>query len=182
MIRPLEHLSGSQRLWLGLMTIAILIVSATWYAWRQFHSVSYADVLLGCQKVEGVAESGFHYQEEAAASPFRWTNGRAKLLIPIDRRRPPHALWVSIGTLRPKMEKIPLQVLVDGTVQFDEPLPPGNWEHTFDLAGHSFSDTVLLELRSATFVPKGVMDQGRSTDTRVLGVQVKGIMLKREER
>ena len=33
----------------------------------------------------------------------------------------------------------------------------------------------------ATFVPKGVMDGGKNTDARVLGVQVRGVMLKRDD-
>jgi hypothetical protein len=38
----------------------------------------------------------------------------------------------------------------------------------------------MIELRSETFVPKGVMDKGKNTDTRMLGVQVKGVMLQRD--
>ena len=59
--------------------------------------------------------------------------------------------------------------------------PPGKWERSFDLSSRRFSKQVLIELRSESFVPKGVMDGGKNTDTRMLGVQVKGIMLRRDD-
>jgi hypothetical protein len=180
MMNPLDRLPGERKLWLGLLALAVLIAWGTRQAYLRYRSASYVNVMLGCQPVKGVAESGFHFQEETDSRPFRWTNGGAKLLVPVNTRRPPRRLWVSIEALRPDTTPVKLQVLVDGAAIFDEPVPAGEWEATFDLDSHQFSDATLVELRSSTFVPKGVMDAGKNTDTRVLGVQVKGIMLRRE--
>ena len=86
----------------------------------------------------------------------------------------------SIETFRPKAGAIRFQVLADGIAVFDGSAPLGKWEKTFDLSSNKFSDKVMIELRSETFVPKGVMDKGKNTDTRMLGVQVKGVMLQRD--
>src|ERR1700694_6001080 len=51
-------------------------------------------LVLGCQKVDLVTESGFHYQEYNDNQPFRWTGGAAKLIVPIDDKKPPHHMIV----------------------------------------------------------------------------------------
>jgi hypothetical protein len=157
----------------------VVIPLAAWQATAYYQARSpYLNVVLGCTRVEGVAESGFHFQEYLGSEPFRWTNGEAKLLVPISVKRPPQQLWLSIEVLRAKAGPIRLQILVDEDVVFDGLASLGKWEKTFDLSAHRFSRRVMIELRSETFEPKGVMDAGKNTDTRVLGVQVKGIMLK----
>jgi hypothetical protein len=60
-------------------------------------------------------------------------------------------------------------------------LDKGRWERFFDLRAHKFAKGVRIEIRSSTFVPKGLMDAGTNTDTRNLGVQVKGILLRRDK-
>jgi hypothetical protein len=127
-----------------------------------------------------VEESGFHYQEYHDSEPFRWTDGAARLLIPIDS--PPQRVWVRVYTLRAEPPPVPFEMLVDGTSLFEGELPLGEWEGTFDLGSLQFSEQVVIELRSDTFVPEGVMDGGTNTDTRVLGVQVRGIMLQHDEK
>jgi hypothetical protein len=135
--------------------------------------------MLGCEPVDGVAESGFHFQEHNGSEPFRWTNGAAKLLVPIDAA--PSRMWVSVDAFRPKAISVRLHVLVDGATVFDGSVPPGKWERTFYLRSQQFSEELLIELRSNVFVPKGVIHGGKSTDKRVLGVQVKGIMLQDDD-
>ncbi len=182
MVNPLDYLPGSRKLWLGLLAVALVASLVARQVYIHHRHMSYLNLTLGCTKVKGVAESGFHFQEETDSKPFRWTNGDAKLLVPINPRHPPQRLWISIETFRPKITAIRFQVLVDGTTQFDGTVPPGKWETTLDLASHQFTDPTMIELRSATFVPKGAMDKGKNTDTRVLGVQVKGIMFQRDEK
>jgi hypothetical protein len=86
-------------------------------------------------------------------------------------------------TMLPTTTKEPIrfQVVVDGENLYDGEVPAWKWEETFDLTSLEFSDKTMIELRSETFVPKGVMDEGLNTDTRVLGVQVQGVMLSRDD-
>lgn len=174
-----NYLPGSRKLWMGLLVLTVVVLLGARYAYVHFRQVSFLNLMLGCTRVEGVAESGFHFQEGANSQPFRWTNGSAKLLVPINSKRPPQRLWISIETYRPKATPVRCQIRVDGSVKFDGPVAPGKWETTLDLNQHQFANPTLLELRSTTFVPKGVMDKGQNTDARTLGVQVKGIMLQR---
>jgi hypothetical protein len=131
--------------------------------------------------VKGVAESGFSFQEHNGDEPFRWTNGAAKLLVPVDAARAPQRLWVSIETFRPQATLIPFQVLVDGESLFDGKVPLGKFAVALDLSAHRFSQEAAIELKSGTFAPTGVMDGGKNTDARRLGVQVKGVMLQRDD-
>lgn len=182
MINPLSYLPGSPRLWLGLLLLSAVTALGAQQVYLRYRYLSYMNVMLGCTQVDGVAESGFHFQEQTDSVPFRWTNGAAKLLVPINTRHPPQRLWVSIETFRPKRGPVRFQILVDGKLLFDGTVPTGKWETTVDLSSHEFTDRAFIELRSETFFPKGVMDQGLNTDTRQLGVQVKGVMLLGEER
>jgi len=56
---------------------------------------------LGCQPIPGVEETGFLFQEQADGRPFRWTTGQAKLIVPIDRRKPPQSLEVDFEQHKP---------------------------------------------------------------------------------
>lgn len=181
MINPLDYVPTTRKFWIIFVVAVVAVALGTWLTYRHYHNMAYLDLMLGREEVEGVAESGFHYQEETDSKPFRWTNGDGKLLVPINTRRPPTRLWVSIETFRPKMKPIGFRVLVGDTVVFDGEVPPGKWEETFDLTNHQFSNPTMVELLSDTFIPEGVMDEGKNTDTRILGVQVQGVMLTRDE-
>jgi hypothetical protein len=182
MFNPFYLLPGSPRQQLGVLLLVVAIPLAVWQATTYVLCRSpYLNVVLGATRVEGVSESGFHFQESTDGEPFRWTNGAAKLLVPISTKRPPQQLWLSIVVFRPKVAPIRFQLLVDDELVFDGLAPPGKWEPSFDLGSRRFSKQVLIELRSEAFVPKGVMDDGKNTDKRMLGVQVKGIVLRRDD-
>ena len=108
---------------------------------------SYLNLLLGCVPVKGVAESGFSYQEKNGLVPFRWTDGAAKLLVPVDAEHPPQRLWVSIGIYRPEPASVPFHVLVDGISLYEGPVPLGKWAINLDLSSHRFSEQAAVELR-----------------------------------
>ncbi len=180
-VNPFNYLPGSRKLWLVLAGLLVLISVGVRQAVVRYRNTSYLNLLLGCTPVHGVAEAGFHFQEQSESGPFRWTNGAARLLVPANPGHPPERLWISIETYRPRAKPIRLQILVDESIVFDGQAPIGKWEKSFNLGSRQFSDKVMIEIRSDTFVPKGVMDRGKNNDTRVLGVQVKGIMLQQDE-
>lgn len=182
MFNLLDYLPGARKRWLGVLVLAIALPLGIWKAAAYYPSKSYVNLMLGAVPVEGVRESGFHYQEYVGDEPFRWTNGFARLLVPVSAKEPPQRLWLSVGVLRPKVTPVRFQVLVDETMVFDGKLSSSRSEMPLDLASHSFSKQAVIELRSETFKPKGVMDGGKNLDPRELGVQVWGIMLQRDEK
>jgi hypothetical protein len=133
---------------------------------------SFVDVVVGRELVPEVEEEGFSYQETDAKGPFRWTNGHGKLVIPIDKTKPPEALLVELVTYRTG-KKARLEVVVNNRPLFQDDIPVGPWKGTFDLRGVDLGDRVSLDLISDTFTnAKNVSD-----DPRQLGVLVKAIKL-----
>ena len=121
----------------------------------------------------GVEQTGFHGQGLAGDTPARWTDGAAKLVVPMHENRPPQALRVDIASTGPKGTE--LTVLVNGDILFHETVPAGGWSKTFSLAGRSFNKQLTLELLCDTFVPKE--ENKNSADRRTLGVMVKAVTL-----
>ncbi|MGO8745143.1 MAG: carboxypeptidase-like regulatory domain-containing protein [Thermoguttaceae bacterium] len=194
MVNLLDYLRGTRKLWLGLLVLAVGLPLTAWLVVTHYRrssspapsasskaGASYLNLLLGCVPVKGVAESGFSYQEKNGLVPFRWTDGAAKLLVPVDAEHPPQRLWVSIGIYRPEPASVPCHVLVDGISLYEGPVPIGRWAINLDLSSHSFSEQAAIELQSGTFLPKGRMSGGTYTDPRTLGVQVNGVMLERDD-
>ena len=120
----------------------------------------------------GVEQTGFHGQELSKDTP-RWTNGAAKLVVPLEKNRPPQALRVDLVSTGPQGKQ--LTVSVNGDVLFHETIPTGRWSKTFSLAGRSFNQHLTIELLSDTFVPAEV--KKGTNDRRTLGVQVRAITL-----
>ena len=129
--------------------------------------------MAGAKWTWGVEQTGFHGQGLAGDTPARWTDGAAKLVVPIDENRPPQALRVDLASTGHKGTE--LKVLLNGDVLFHESVPQGRWSKTFSLAGRSFNQHLTLELLSDTFVPAEI-SKG-SADTRTLGVRVNAITL-----
>jgi hypothetical protein len=137
--------------------------------------------VLGCLPVQGVTESGFQFPEKDRSEPFRWTDGAAKLVVPLAANETPQRLWVNIQTIRPTATRIRLKILVDGSPLFEGPVRTGRWAANLDLSSRRFSGQTTIELQSDTFTPKSVMDGGKNPDTRALGTQLKGIMLQSDD-
>jgi WD40 repeat protein len=145
---------------------------------------SFVNVTLGDEFVPEVEESGFHFQEFYRGQPFRWTDGHARLVIPIDRTKPPEALLVRLAANRaPGVKKPRVKILVNGRSLFEGDIPLARpWETTFDLRGIDLGEQVVVEVISDTFSPQGnKLGEGKETggDPRQLGVQVMGIKLLR---
>ncbi|WP_337286849.1 hypothetical protein [Candidatus Methylomirabilis sp.] len=134
--------------------------------------LEYRQLNLGAAMVWGVEESGFYGQEWLAGRPFRWTNGAARLAVPVDGQPAPKALRVDLASTGPMGTR--LKVLVNAYKLFDENVPGGAWSRTFTLASVPLDKLVTIELLSGTFVPREVMD---TEDPRQLGILVQRIAL-----
>ena len=133
---------------------------------------SNASARLGAQRIRGVWETGFHGQEGVGAAPFRWTNGAAKLVVPLDERQRPEALRLELFAPGPKGAR--LQVVVNGHTLADRRIAGGVWADTFSLAGLTLGRRATIELLSDTIVPK---EMNSTQDPRTLGVVVRSIRL-----
>ena len=133
----------------------------------------YAGIRLGAEPVFRIQESGFHAQEWVKGDPARWTNGAAKLRVPIESGNPPRSL--EIETVAFGRDRVVLQVMANGVELWNQQIPPAGWSKSFDLEQVPLGDTLLIELNSDTLTPSdgpGGPPLGRS-----LGVMVKGIHL-----
>jgi RNA polymerase sigma factor (sigma-70 family) len=129
--------------------------------------------VLGATVVPGVEEAGLWHTEftKKSGEPFRWTNGAARLVVPL-WEGPPQALQVRLGVPIPRPVKR-LCIQVNGQAVFDEPLAmPFEWSRTFDLSKRSLGQEAVIDIISDTFVPT-------QHDERTLGVCVRGITLVR---
>ena len=115
----------------------------------------------------GVTVDGFYGTEWVAHRAFRWTEGKARLSVPIDRRSPPSAMTVDVlMTDGPKK----FQIKVNHYTLFDEVIR-NRWTETFILsAGWLTSSKLEIELLSDTHVPQ-------TRDNRTLGVAVGAVEL-----
>jgi hypothetical protein len=164
-----------RNLLLLLVALAACAVPYWVYAARQQlrHKPIDFNVLLGCEPIPGVEESGFSYQEQFEGRPFRWTNGIGKLVVPIDRKNWPGSLEIDFTIQKPGGTV--LQLFVNERKVFDQRVRPGRLAHTLDVSTIDLGHEVTLEIVSDTFVP--AQEMPGSPDLRALGVNVKGIRL-----
>jgi serine/threonine-protein kinase len=165
--------------WGAGLVVALGLVLALLAVWRGRPGPgtppSFLNVTLGSQFVPGVEESGFYNEEANEDGPFRWTDGKARLVIPVDPQQPPQALLVQLH--RPKNTW--LQIAINDREVVNEPAyarPMPWWQRLVDLTGIDRGDKLIVEIRSNTVVPQSV-DPKQSQDTRALGVKVRGIKL-----
>src|SRR5262249_13964846 len=141
-------------------------------------------VTLGNEPVAGVEESGFSYQEYLNGQPFRWTDGTARLVIPIRAGEAPRALLLRLVSYRTEeVKSATLHVRANQRDVFKGRIPQGQWEKTLDLSGVELGKELVLELLSDTYAPLGRNrgnGQGKSDDPRELGVLVLAIQLLNE--
>jgi serine/threonine protein kinase len=169
-------------LWLLIGAIVLVppgVLGAWYFQNRQpADRSSLVNVTLGNEFHSQVDEEGFYYQErDKDGLPFRWTDGKAKLGIPIDRENPPQALEIELHVFRPRGVAGRVQIKVNERELAHEDIRNWQWTRTFNLAGIDLGEVVSVEINSDTFVPFGVMDKGANTDPRALGVQVWNVKL-----
>jgi hypothetical protein len=170
----------------SVLVFAVVAGVCGWLFWpRRVKDYSFLNGTLGNQFVPEVEESGFWQEEYSkAGKPFRWTDGKGRLVIPIDRRKPPTGLVVELGIVRPAEAKTAwVQIVANNRVLFKQQIILWKWgggtagkfpAGVLDLTGIDLGDELVLDIISDTFVPKGEAGQ------RTLGVVVEGIELRRE--
>jgi hypothetical protein len=138
------------------------------------------DKLLGIDSMDEIEEEGFHALETTHIwkdESFRWTNGAAKLVVPLGER-PPRALFVRLGLTAPRL--VQLRILVNGKPLFDEKFTMTNdWTRTFDVSDLKLGKAMTIEIFSDTVVPSD--SDIHSDDGRSLGVAMRGVMLMSDE-
>ena len=159
----------------GANDVEVLLIRETELvrAARSSRRSIYAGVRLGASAVPGVREAGFHGPETAGETAFRWTDGAARLAVPVDSGAPPARLRVDL--IFTGKEGGELTVSVGGEVLFRGVPPAGAWSRTFDLESVPKAGEAVIELASDTFVPRKTLPGSR--DARTLGVAVAGIWL-----
>ena len=163
---------------LAAFAVGAAIVLAGWLLWpAPTDAASLLNVTLGATPIAEVEESGFSYQEYDKEVPFRWTDGHARLVIPIDRTKPPQALFVEIFVYRPPQVAGWMRLVANQQEIFHQDIRNYKFRRTFDLRGIDLGDKLVLDLISDTFAPQGVMDNGTNNDPRTLGVQVRAVKL-----
>jgi hypothetical protein len=142
----------------------------------ELRAAALIDQTLGLAPIAGIEEEGFYYVETSKMWPgetYRWTNGAAKLTVPLGGE-PPLALFVRLGLTVPR--KLHLTIKVNGAPVFDDDvLMKLDWQESFDLGALKLGREMAIEVVSDTFVPAEALKG--STDGRALGVCVRGISL-----
>ncbi|MCZ6507350.1 MAG: sulfatase-like hydrolase/transferase, partial [Acidobacteria bacterium] len=128
---------------------------------------SFLDSRLGVWRVPEVAESGFHATLSSELKMMRWTNGRGRLRVPLDRaeNKRLRALRVELGAVGETGANLTIRVnhKTLGTFRIER----APWSRTFELGRSSFRGRVKIRLVSDTFMSNG----------RKYGVGVDGIWL-----
>ena len=138
----------------------------------------YLDVPLERGFIVGTKTTGFHREELFEGEPARWTNGAAKVIVPVHVDCPPKAMIVDIAWSGPHAPR--LQVVVNGHRLSEVIIPQQqSWSARLELSGIPITERLIIELLSDTFVGFERWDPGedRVPDRRTLGVLVRSIRL-----
>ena len=136
----------------------------------------YAGVNLAPEPVPGVEEGGFHHRERSGDQPFRWTDGNAKVIVPVaDGRR-----WRTLAVTAeiPERPDYRVRLTVNGRVLFDDVAKAGRtWAKEFPLDGIDLDRRAVIDVTSST-IPPG---QTRTKDDRTLGIRLRELILRTDE-
>ena len=121
----------------------------------------------------GVKQSGFHDQEWWNHKPVRWTDGGARLDVPLPESGSISAVHVELASTGPRGTR--LRIRLQGREVFDQSVPAGALNQVFDLSGSFLGEGLSIEFISDTFIP--AQTEGGSSDTRQLGVAVGSVHL-----
>lgn len=133
----------------------------------------YGNVTIGYTPVAGVEEHGFYGSESSSNGPFRWTDGNARLKVPLRDGYRPRSIILEIGDAPP--DGSDLVLLANGIEFYRESLVPPVGRVEVDLPTEWEGGHLDLEIRSGFFVPAEIA--GRGSDQRRLGLCLYGVTL-----
>lgn len=135
---------------------------------------SFLNTPFGSRIVLGIEDSGLYQPEqETDGQLFRWTNGDARLVVPISKAQP-KALAVVLDI--PPEAAGRLAFFVNGRRLMDELSDPQNqWTRTFPLQQEDLAESLMIHVQSASWIPAHAT--AGSTDQRLLGVKIKRMTL-----
>ncbi len=175
--QPARSSPGNSRSWVsrGALLAGLVVVAGVlpllYVGVQRFRQPqNYLDRPLGLDYLPGIEEEGLLEPEfdRGWGEPFRWTNGKARLVIPLGDQVP-QALNVRLGHFVPR--PVRLEIRVNGQPLFEEQVEMDlEWSRTFDLRETSLGRKVVIEVTSDTFIPP-------SNNARILGVGIRGITL-----
>jgi len=133
----------------------------------------YTGVNLAVEPVVGVNESGFHNRERDGNEPCRWTDGNAKVTVPVpDGRR-----WRSVAVMAwiPDRPNYRVRLSVNGRVLFDGVARRRTiWARQFPLEGIDLDRQAVIELTSSTIAP----GETETKEERTLGIRLRELILR----
>ncbi len=124
----------------------------------------------------GLEHDGFFAAERWSEGVVRWTDGDARITIPIDPRLMPRALHLKILKSGPRGAR--LRITANGNEIFDQWVPRirgTSWQRRVSLAGLAPADQLELRLRSGTHIPR--REFHASDDGRRLGLALHELRL-----
>jgi hypothetical protein len=154
-------------------TLGVLVRRLRVDARDDLATAAIAGLVLGAEQVLGYPEAGFHRAERYGDGPARWTNGAARLRIPLYASYLPERL--EVATVVPTRDGTTLRIRANGVVLWNGEIPSGPWSRSLALAGVPLGNELVVELLSDTFRPAETVEG--STDRRTLGVMVRSIRL-----
>ncbi len=112
----------------------------------------------------GVEQSGLYATEHMGQTMFRWSNGHARIVVPVDSPRRVHVSLLLAGSTGTD-----LQIRVNGCEVFADHIPNRPWSRDFDLGRcGTLATPATIEIESGAVVPDG-------SDKRTLGVAIEKV-------
>ncbi|MGF9713244.1 hypothetical protein [Paenibacillus naphthalenovorans] len=128
-------------------------------------------ISFGGTTVLGIKETGMLPQEhQPNGTPFRWTNGNAKYVVPISSK--PSRLKLEILNASPKGTD--LEVLIGGQTVHAGHFETSTKTFDIDISHIDLGKDLSIEIRSTTWKPSEIL---KNNDSRILGVAIKNITI-----
>jgi hypothetical protein len=117
----------------------------------------------------GIQLQGFYAPETSTSATYRWTNGDARLIVPVEQSRPPREL--EVRTLMATEAAAIMEIRVNDCVVFEGPSAEPPIKRLALSACAPSGDTATITISSGTVVPG-------PDDARPLGVALESVRLR----
>jgi hypothetical protein len=133
---------------------------------RAIGNRSFLGLEVGSVAVSGVETTGVHGEEGSGDSRMRWTDGHAKILVPIGTNETVGRISIELLAFA----KTRTNLSVDGVERMTLDVGPGPVSRMLVLQPRPAGRVLSIWIESATFVPGG-------QDPRTLGVQIRSLKI-----